>query len=436
MIARMTTTVGLVGALALGPVGQADADTGDVLVGAGLGVLGTLIVQDLQKQNSSGGQRASAPRPSIPKTQRGIQTQEALNYFGYNAGTVDGQVGPGTRAAIERYQVAMGYPVNGRDFPDYQFENLMAAYYWAQNGGQQQTGLYGQQLLMAYPGAQGTQNDLLNASNSAVPLQPDTDGPGSIFDNSAPETIVVTAPAEAPSALPDFMGTGEAVSLANHCNTISLQTNTNGGFTKANAVSDPDFALSEQFCVARGYAIDKSQELAGGVTGVNAQQIETSCEAYGTVLAGQIAALGTKDKDAVLADVAAFIVGSGQPEAALAGNAKICLGVGYRTDNMDVALGSGLILAAVGEDAYGELMGHHLSQGFGVAQNSELAGPWYEMGLAADTAVFMPGDPGRTDVIKAAMAGGSAPTADSLIIVPVADAPATEIDGLFTVKEN
>lgn len=444
MIARLMTTMSLMGALALMPAGQAEADSGDFLVGviAG-GIAGHAIANSNKPRTTT---RAAAPRPRIPATERGAQTQTALNYFGYNAGTVDGQIGPGTRAAIERYQVSMGYPVNGRSFPDYQFNALMEAYYWAQNGGQQQVGLYGQQLLMAYKNQQ-TQTQLATApvaapAPQAVPtLQPQAVAPVTTVVAPAPaapaptETIIVAAPTEAPSALPNFLGTGEAVSLAGHCNTISLQTNTNGGFTKANAVADPDFALSEQFCVARGYAMDKSQELSSAVTGVSASQIEASCNAYGTLLAAQIGALGVKDRDAVLADVASFIVGSGQPEAALAGNAKICLGVGYRTDNMDVAIGSGLILAAVGEDAYGELMGHHLSQGFGVAKDAGRAKAWYEMGIAASQPVFMPGDPSRVDVIQAAMNGGSAPAANSLIVVPVADEPSTTTLPTFTVNQ-
>ena len=42
-------------------------------------------------------------------------------------------------------------------------------------------------------------------------------------------------------------------------------------------------------------------------------------------------------------------------------NCKICLGVGYTTDAMDVAVASALILTALGEKGYGELRGHHLS---------------------------------------------------------------------------
>jgi hypothetical protein len=82
------------------------------------------------------------------------------------------------------------------------------------------------------------------------------------------------------------------------------------------------------------------------------------------------------------------------------------MGVGYRTDNMDVAVGSALLLYAMGEGVYGELMGHHLSQGFGPAKRVDMATSWYDAGLAAvdagAAAVFVPGQPERTELIRAA----------------------------------
>ncbi len=82
--------------------------------------------------------RPTAPRPTptprrsgIQSTQQGVDTQNALNYFGFNAGRVDGQIGAGSRAAIERFQAASSYPINGRNFPPDQFSFLTGAYSWA-----------------------------------------------------------------------------------------------------------------------------------------------------------------------------------------------------------------------------------------------------------------------------------------------------------------
>ena len=130
-----------------------------------------------------------------------------------------------------------------------------------------------------------------------------------------------------------------------------------------------------------------------------------------------VAALSLNSSDEVLRGVSGFIVTTGMAPQQLAATAKICLSVGYRTDDMDVAIGSGLILAALGERVYGELMGHHLSQGFGATQRLDLAGQWYEMAIkaldAGLPAVFAPGQSERTELIRTASswgAGGNAGT--------------------------
>ena len=71
---------------------------------------------------------------------------------------------------------------------------------------------------------------------------------------------------------------------------------------------------------------------------------------------------------------------------------------------------SALILAALGEGAYAELMGHHLSQGFGAARRPDLAIDWYDMALDANAqpgaAVFAPGLPERMEVMRKAAYDG------------------------------
>jgi hypothetical protein len=137
-------------ALALAPAERAEADAGEFIGGAIIGG----IIGYAAGQNQGAAHRTTTTRvvrPGIPATQQGRETQTALNYFGYDAGAVDGQIGPGTRSAIERFQASMGYPVNGREFASYQFDFLMDGYFWAtQQGGAQQTGLRGPQLLYAY----------------------------------------------------------------------------------------------------------------------------------------------------------------------------------------------------------------------------------------------------------------------------------------------
>ena len=155
MLFKALTAATFAVALAAVPAQEARADAGDVVGGLIVGgLLGAAIANDQNGRNNSAGNRSTTSYQGIPSTQMGRDTQTALNYFGFNAGAVDGQIGSGTRGAIERYQLVMGYPVNGRNYASYQYDNLMQAYYWAINGGSAQTGLVGQPLLMAYRDAQ------------------------------------------------------------------------------------------------------------------------------------------------------------------------------------------------------------------------------------------------------------------------------------------
>jgi len=228
---------------------------------------------------------------------------------------------------------------------------------------------------------------------------------------TAPAETVVTANTDQGSstgtALPNFLATGQASrSLASHCNQVSLLTNSNGGFVTEASMTDPAFALNEQFCLARTYAIASGEELVAQVQGASASQIEAQCGAFGPTMQEHVAALSLKSHDQVMQDVSNFVLTTGMSPAQLTGTAKICLSVGYRTDNMDVALGSALLLSVLGEPVYSELMGHHLTQGFGTSKRPDLALAWYKIGLDAvesgSTAVFAPGNPDRTSLIRRA----------------------------------
>jgi hypothetical protein len=72
---------------------------------------------------------------------------------------------------------------------------------------------------------------------------------------------------------------------------------------------------------------------------------------------------------------------------------------------MEVAIGSALLLAAMGEKGYAEYLGHHLSQGFGASERPDLAMDWYQISLDAmgqGQMVVAPGLVGRDELIKKA----------------------------------
>lgn len=171
-------------------------------------------------------------------------------------------------------------------------------------------------------------------------------------------------------------------------------------------MTDPDVALNEQFCLARTYAIATSEDMIAKVQGFTPDQVASQCEQFGPAMQPYVASLALKTQPEVVQDVAGFILTTGMSPAQLQGTAKICMGVGYRTDNMDVALGSALMLFAMGDQVYGEMMGHHLAQGFGTSKRIDSARVWYAEGLkAVDSgapAVFAPGQPERVELLRQA----------------------------------
>lgn len=413
--------------MAIVPASRATADAGDFVAGA---IIGGIVGHAATKQN----QRKKATqrtytkktyKPRLPSTQEGREIQASLNYFGFNAGSVDGQLGRRTRNAVSSYQAYLGYPVSGQLTP-FEQNLLISSYNRAQAGGYAVT----QQIASTPDGTRGLlktyraelagqqaaptyqQQAAAPATTIVVAPQPVAPTVGTTTTTTVvaatPEAIAPTevATAEPQTGLPNFLGGGATASLASHCNTVSLLTNTNGGFTTAAAMTDPNVALNEQFCLARTYAIAKSEDMIAKVQGFTPDQIANQCEQFGPATQPYVAALALKSQPEVVQDVAGFILTTGMSPAQLKGTAQICMGVGYRTDNMDVALGSALMLFAMGDYIYGEIMGHHLAQGFGTARRVDSARVWYAEGLkavdAGAPAVFAPGQPERIELLRQA----------------------------------
>jgi peptidoglycan hydrolase-like protein with peptidoglycan-binding domain len=443
MFAKFLTSASLAAALALAPAERAEADAAEFIGGAIIGgVLGHALSQGNRTTRTT-----RVVRPGIPATQQGRETQTALNYFGFNAGTVDGQVGPGTRAAIERFQRAMNYPVNGREFPSYQFDYLMDAYYWAQTGGAAQTRLAGQPLLFAY-------RDSLQGRSlpATAPIQPAPQAPATtviVNPQGAPApqqpapTVTVNAaptPENPPATVPNlFANSAPTASLANTCNGVMLQTSTNGGYVTTASMTDPRFALSEQFCVARTYAMAQGEDLMQNIVGLTRDQIVEQCGTFTSMLGAEIDRVSLVGEAELVPEMREFAVGTGIPPADLAATARVCLAVGYAQDNMRMAVGSALVLVAMGEPSYGELLGHHLRQGFGTTVRPDLALAWYDASLGAveqgATPAFMPGQPERIQVLRQATMRLQGDQADAAAPTPVPAAQPAPALPTFTVNQ-
>ena len=409
---KAIATTSIIVAMAVTRADAVYADNSGLIGGIIGGIIGGAIVNEANKsKRRTTSTRTSTKSSGVSSAQREVnrEVQVALNEFGYYVGSPDGSLGPKSRGAISEYQVLLGYPPTGQ-LTEYERTLLVTAYHRAVAGGP----LVAQTVATHPMGMRGLLLVQRDEMAGIVPAQPAaTAGVLATATPVQPEatapvlpSLVAEAPVADPSALPSFMADNATqVSLASQCNKISLVTNTNGGYTTAAAMTDPMFALSEQFCLARTYAMATGEELAANAAGFTPAQITEQCQAFGPTMKDQIASLSLLPRDQVLAGVQAFVLKSGMSPAQLSGTAKVCLGVGYTTDNMDVAIGSALLLTALGEGAYGELLGHHLSQGYGANVRPDLALDWYDTGLAAmgaGAAIFAPGIAGRPEVIRKA----------------------------------
>lgn len=399
MFTKSLSTLLIAAALAFSPVSKASADTGDFVAGALIGgIVGHAVTKEAQRnraqKQTTTRTQSTVRRSTIPSTQQGREIQSSLNYFGFNAGGVDGQLGRQSRAAISRYQAYMGYPATGQLTP-LEEEILITSHRRAQIGSFEVT----QQMATHPDGPRGLlknyRQELAGVATTPTP---------SATSAALPNLGVASAPA----GLPNFQAVPTTASLAAHCNSVSLVTNTNGGYTTASNMTDPNLVLNEQFCLARTYAIENGQRLASQVQGLSVDQIAQQCEGLAPAMATYVSQLPTTSQDQIVQSVQGFVASSGMTKEQVVGTGQICLGVGYRTDNMDVALGSALLLVGAGEAAYAELVGHHLMRGFGVAPSQPLAAGWFDRGFVAASAgvvpVFNPGEPGRTDLLRQAIA--------------------------------
>ncbi|MBY6056825.1 caspase family protein [Leisingera daeponensis] len=150
--------------LALTPAARVSADAGDFAAGAIIGgIIGNALTKNQQRRSGT-----KAPRRSrLPSTQEGRQIQESLNFFGFPAGTVDGQLGRKSREAIFTYQAYMGYPATGQ-LNDFEKELLISSFQRAQASGYLAT-----QQAMAHPdGPRGLLKIYLTERMAPQPQQP------------------------------------------------------------------------------------------------------------------------------------------------------------------------------------------------------------------------------------------------------------------------
>ncbi|MEM7489222.1 MAG: peptidoglycan-binding domain-containing protein [Pseudomonadota bacterium] len=269
-----------------------------------------------------------------------------------------------------------------------------------------------------------------NANEPVVASTPSFPAPA----ESDPGTTLAAAP-EAPATLPSFGAAASGPSLASHCGKVNLLTATRGGFVDVSSGGDRTVALAEQFCLARNFAIDEGEQLVAAMPGTTMDMVQAQCGSFGPAMAGQLTALSSAGEKDVLGQVSAFALTTGMLPEQLRQTATLCLAAGYRADDMGVALGSALLLVAMGSAPHAELLGHHLNDGFGTTKRPDLAAEWYATAIRAldggAAPVFAPNQAGRTALLTWASAPGQgaavpAPVAPVAAALPTFAAPAEE----------
>jgi len=494
-LSKFSSTTGavIIAAVTMTSATVAKAD-GQFLGGLVTGVIGGALLNEAarnnkrKKQRSYSGTRTYAA-PEVVQSRR--TTQTSLNYFGFQAGVVDGVLGPQTRAAISRYQAYMGYPSTGKLTP-YQTQILHSAHARGKSGG------YETNQIISREGVRGlleTQERMLSGAavgtGGYAGLPPevsrgvdevaqavgpsaeqlvkkagfiqladlngdgdtdyiiDTSDSGSTFwcqgnackslvyvstasgysrndlmvSNAAPDsfacagarcavadaetrgddgTYLASTRGEAEESLPLFEVEAENKRLGDYC-AVTTRTDSYAGIAGVTAAKA---VLGGEFCMARDHAIGTGLELQQRVTGATAAQIEARCAAFGKQLKPFVTAASSKDHRAVMNDVGGYVVESGMDPAQMITSARICLGAGYRSEDMATAMGSALLLVALGEKPYGELVGHHLAHGYGTPERPDLSVQWYTMALdsmdSGARAVFAPGESDRDLLLREA----------------------------------
>ncbi len=126
--------------------GAAAADNlGAALVG---GLIGGVIMNEVNKNKRTTQRRTAVSR--LPSTQEGRQIQSSLNYFGFDAGVVDGQLGRKSKAAVSHFQAYLGYPSTGA-LNEVELEFLTSSYQRAVASGP----MASQQAMMHPDGTRG-----------------------------------------------------------------------------------------------------------------------------------------------------------------------------------------------------------------------------------------------------------------------------------------
>jgi len=215
-------------------------------------------------------------------------------------------------------------------------------------------------------------------------------------------------------------GSMEAESVSYRCRMIT-ETKAKGELNgeaivaeEESNVSNPEFFLLEQFCASRAYAMAQGLDIRSKIASFTLEQIVEQCSNLVPLMMKQNEMVSLKPRDEVLLSVSAYLQQSGMAPDEPRTTARVCLGEGFARNKEEVALSAALLLTALGDRSYSELIGYMLVSGIGgVMKRPDLALAWYELsldGLAdGESTELAPNMPDRAELIrKAAVAVAAA----------------------------
>ncbi len=313
----------------------AGGNAGAAIVGALIG--GAIVAGATQNQRTTTSTASSAQR----NENRAVQS--ALNYFEFPAGTPDGVFGRNTRTAVSQYQAFMQFPVTG-ELTSFEKDFLLNSHQRAELGGAETS-----RIILTDPnGSRGLLVSFMRQQQGGGGLGTTPLGGGAFQANSpANDFASGSSAATSPAGLPMFV-TSQEPSMNELC-ISGIQPN----------------SIEAQFCNLRAYAIDEGDRLAASVQGTSRADIQAQCEGFTPTLEPYVSRVSLTNASSAKSDLMSWVSISGSNANALEGISKVCLGVGYSTDNSDVALASIMALVGVGQSGYEELLAYHLALGFG-----------------------------------------------------------------------
>lgn len=316
----------------------AGGNAGAAIVGALIG--GAIVAGAVNNNRSNTTSTASSAQRN---ENRAVQT--ALNYFDFPAGTPDGVFGRNTRTAVSNYQAFMDFPITGQ-LTTYEKDFLLNSHQRAELGGAETSRIIltdpngSRALLVSFMQQQQGGNSGLGTTGFGGATQASNNAANDFSNGSSTSNT-------SPLGLPVFV-TSQEPSMNELC-ISGIQPN----------------SVEAQFCNLRAYAISEGDQLAASVQGTTRADIQAQCEGFAPTLEPYISTVSFNDAGIAKSDLQGWVRSSGATVASLEGISKVCLGVGYATDNSDVALASVMTLVGLGQSGYEELLGYHLALGFG-----------------------------------------------------------------------